>query len=253
VNVAFRKQQGGTCWFHAIMNGLLMSYMPRKYLREMIKQKGISNNSFTMNSCPRTIDGFWKYIAYRLKGAGNINARVRNVNVIKAVGARRKFANPLGFIPRRGNTVSSYTKRVAKSRSSVTGGSISDLYNIYTKLFANDFSYRKNSSTPKFFLRKGNDFEPYFKYNGEWYYISHAYIQVSGRGGFWGHAIAGYKTMRGTYKISDSNLEAPYDFNWRVSENDKILIDWMNEVYGLPSIVGLKTIKKYAIYVRQDS
>jgi hypothetical protein len=253
LNVATREQQGGTCWFHAIMNGLLMSQRPRHYLRQLLKDKGINTNLIS-NACPRTIDGFWRYIAYRLKGPRTISPRIRNVNVIKASGARRRFANPLGFIPRKGNTKSNYTRRIAISRSSVTGGTISDLYNIYKKLFGSDFSYKNSNtkSTPAFIMKKGNDLDTFTKHNGTWYYLSHAYIKLKGKGGFWGHVVSGYINSHDNYKMFDSNRSDPVDWIWRTSRYDDEYLKWFNTIYKLPSMFGFVRIQKWGIYIRSD-
>lgn len=251
INVATRVQQGGTCWFHAIVNGLIMSYRSRKYLKQSINSKGITNNNLGVGGCPRTIDGFWKYIAYRLKEPKTISPRIRNVNVIKASGARRRVANPLGFIPRRGNTKSNYTRRIALSRSSVTGGTISDLYNIYTKLFGKDFS-NNTRSTPIFVIRKGNDFQKVILNNkGVEYALSHSYIALNGRGGLFGHAIAGYISRNNAYRIFDSGWNVAHSFDWSVSDGDKHLLDWYNKEY-MPYGLKLTSMKKWAVYVRMD-
>ena len=246
INVATRNQQGGTCWFHAIINGLVMSHRCRKYLRTMIKDRGLSpsKNSFgSSGACPRTIEGFWKYIAYRLKGPGSISPRIRNVNAIKAAGLRRNVANPFGFIPRFGNTLSNYKRRALASRSSVTGGTISDLYNLYKKLFGG------NKKNPVFIVRKGNDFPT----NLDNYTLSHAYIQLNGKGGFWGHAIAGFINRFGYYKVFDSNnSRRTIDWHWRLSKYDKMFLDEFNEYYELSGFFKFVSIKKYAIYIRND-
>ena len=246
INVATRNQQGGTCWFHAIINGLVMSHRCRRYLRTMIKDRGLSPSKNSLGgACPRTIEGFWKYIAYRLKGPGAISPRIRNVNAIKAAGLRRNVANPFGFIPRFGNTLSNYKRRALASRSSVTGGTISDLYNLYKKLFGDD---KKN---PVFIIRKGNDFPT--NLDDYKYILSHAYIQITGKGGFWGHAIAGFINRFGNYKAFDSNNSRhAIDWTWKNSEYDKYTLDWFNEYYGLSGFFKFVSIKKYAVYIRRD-
>ena len=252
INVATRNQQGGTCWFHAIINGLVMSHRCRKYLLTLIKDRGLSpskNSSGSSGACPRTIEGFWKYIAYRLKGPGSISPRIRNVNAIKASGLRRKVANPFGFIPRFGNTLSNYKRRAVASRSSVTGGTISDLYNLYKKLFGGGTT--NNKKNPVFIVRKGNDFPT--NLDDYKYILSHAYIQITGKGGFWGHAIAGFINRFGYYKAFDSNdSRRTLDWPWKVSVHDKHMLDYFNEYYGLSGFFKLVSIKKYAVYIRND-
>jgi hypothetical protein len=230
-----------------------MSHRSRNYIKEIIKTKGITNN-LGIGGCPRTIEGFWRYIAYRLKGPKTISPRIRNVNAIKASGARRRFANPLGFIPRKGNTKSNYKRRISLSRSSVTGGTISDLYNIYKKLFGKEFSYKNSNtkSTPAFIMKKGNDLENITRHNGEWYYLSHAYIVLRGKGGFWGHVVSGYINSHNNYKIFDSNMNKSYDWIWRTSEYDEAYLKWFNTVYDFPKMFGFTRIQKWGIYIRSD-
>ncbi len=254
VNVATRNQQGPTCWFHAILNGLIMSAVSRNYLLKIVKDKGVS--PLNSGACPRTIDGFWKYIAYRLKGPKSISPRIRNVNVIKSVGVRRKFANPFGFIPRKGNTPSNYKRRASASRSSVTGGTVYDLYNLYKKLFGSDFSYNNNSNNkknPVFMLVKGDSFPLFTKNKDEYIYkLSHVYIVMLGIGGVWGHVISGFINSHGNFKLFDSNA-ANRVINWNWSEpNDKELVEFFNNFYRFPIFFNLRSVKKYAIYIRYD-
>lgn len=257
LNVATRHQQGGTCWFHAILNGLIMSAVSREYLRTCIKNRGLSPSKSVLKTgaCPRTIDGFWEYIAYRLKGPKSISPRIRNVNVIKASGLRRnKFANPLGFIPRKGDTMSTYKRRALASRTSVTGGNVYDLYNLYKKLFGSDFTYRNgnsNKKNPAFMLVKGDSF-PIYKKNKDahLYKLSHAYIVMMGVGGFWGHAISGFINSRGNFKLYDStyaNDVISWDWN---NSNNKEMLDEFNRFYRLPKFFNLRKVKKYAVYIR---
>lgn len=256
LNVATRNQQGGTCWFHAIVNGLIMSAVSRKYLLKIIKNGGYS--PLNSGSCPRTVDGFWKYIAYRLKGPKKISPRIRNVNAIKAASLRRKrFVNPFGFIPRKGDTMSTYRRRALASRTSVTGGTISDLYNFYKKLFGSDFYYRNRNNTnkkhPVFMLVKGNQFSKFKERNDKLYLLSHAYIALIGTGGFWGHVVAGFRNSHGNFKLVDSNFtNKPISWDWSESD-DSELIKWFNSVYNLPTFFNIRKLKKYAVYIRSDA
>jgi hypothetical protein len=255
LNVATRNQQGGTCWFHAIINGLIMSAVSRKYLLRSIRERGIS--ALNSGACPRTIDGFWRYIAYRLKGPRSISPRIRNVNAIKAAGLRRnKFANPIGFIPRIRNTISTYKRRAYASRTSVTGGTVSDLYNLYKKLFGSDFAYgngNANKKNPAFMLVKGDSFPLFKKNKDEYIYkLSHAYISLKGAGGLWGHVIAGFINSRGNFKLYDSNYaKEAIDWDWNNS-NNKEMLDEFNRFYGLPKLFNLRKVVKYAVYIRYD-
>lgn len=63
------RQTGGTCWFHAALNGILMSPLARRFLR-------VNRNSSV----------FWNYIRTRLS-RGNVRS-VTNRNVIQSIGLR---------------------------------------------------------------------------------------------------------------------------------------------------------------------
>lgn len=256
LNVATRAQQGWTCWFHAIVDGLIMSAVSRKYLRSEIKKRGLNSNALNSGTCPRTIDGFWKYIAYRIKGSRSISPRIRNVNAIKASGLRRnKFANPLGFIPRKGDTMSVYKRRASASRSSVTAGTVSDMYNLYKQLFGNDFSYENKANKnnhPAFILVKGDSFPHYKIINRRSYSLSHVFISLIGVGGLWGHIISGFINSRSIFKLYDSNVPSiAVNWDWSKS-NNKDLLDYINSRYGFPRFFNLRKVRKYAVYIRYD-
>lgn len=68
------RQTGGTCWFHAVLNGLIMSPIARRILRERR-----SDNSI-----------FWNYIRSRLN-RGNVRS-MSNRNVIESAGLRNRNA-----------------------------------------------------------------------------------------------------------------------------------------------------------------
>lgn len=68
------RQTGGTCWFHAALNGLLMSPRSRRILRERNSGGGI----------------FWNYIRTRLN-RGNVRS-MTNRNVIESAGLRNRNA-----------------------------------------------------------------------------------------------------------------------------------------------------------------
>ena len=249
-NVATRAQQGGTCWFHAIINGLLMSWKTRKILREYLARENRVNTG--NKSCPVSRAAFWGYIAHRLKGPGAISPSYSNANIIRSSGARRRTVNPLGFIPRKGNTRTNYMRRVWKSRSGVTGGSFPDLLNIYEKMFGNVLSYKnKGPINPLFVIRKGNDFKPIIIHKGVEYSLSHSYLAMYGKSGLFGHAIAGYVSRLGTYRIFESGWNKVFSYDWKSSEDDKTLLDWFNTEF-MPFGLKLASMKKWAVYVRMD-
>jgi hypothetical protein len=113
---------------------------------------------------------------------------------------------------------------------------------LYKKLFGDD---------KVFIVRKGNDFPTHL--DDYKYILSHAYIQITGKGGFWGHAIAGFINRFGNYKAFDSNNSRHViDWTWRDSKYDNYALDWFNEYYGLSGFFKLVSIKKYAVYIRND-
>jgi hypothetical protein len=73
VSPSGHKQTGGTCWFHAALNGLLMSPLARKVLVDRI---------------PRNSSVFWNYVQSRL-ARGNVRS-VTNRSVIESIGLRNK-------------------------------------------------------------------------------------------------------------------------------------------------------------------
>lgn len=238
LNIATRVQQGGTCWFHAIVNGVLMSWRMRKIIRDKLANIPTKESS-----------KFWEYINHRLKGPGTVNKIYSNQNVIRSIGARRRIFNPFGMIPRVGEPRSKFVRRFLKSRSGVTGGTFSDLLNIYEQMFQDDFAYKEHSKkAPSLIIKKGTDFKDIITQDGVEYGISHSYIIISGYKGLIGHAICGYVTKMRNFRIFDSAIDESFSFDWRYKDNDAGLIKWMND--RLP--ITLTNVKKWAVYVRFD-
>jgi hypothetical protein len=74
-NIQFAQQAGGTCWFHSIVNGFLVTPRGRRLLNKAYYLYITTNRNAQpkynyLTSCPRrgTIDlnSFWTYILYRL-------------------------------------------------------------------------------------------------------------------------------------------------------------------------------------------
>lgn len=260
-NVLTRRQQGPTCWFHATINGLLMSWKSRRMLESRIPLANtniggrsiFSSNSSLTNSCPtRRASGqmFWQYIADRLRGKGTVSPRYVNKNVIKNLGIRRKYVpNVVSMIPRLSNTKRTYMRRFTSARSSVMGGTFSDLLNVYDKLFPGEVSMASENRPTTFVIKKGNDFEKYPRHAGRNYDLSHAYIQVMISSRLAGHAMTGYVSRLGNYNLYDSGYNRYVkDFRWQMSATDPILIDYIRENYSLP----VTKVSKWAIYIRSD-
>lgn len=212
-----------------------------------------SSNSSLTNSCPtRRASGqmFWQYIADRLRGKGTVSPRYVNKNVIKNLGIRRKYVpNVVSMIPRLSNTKRTYMRRFTSARSSVMGGTFSDLLNVYDKLFPGEVSMASENRPTTFVIKKGNDFEKYPRHAGRNYDLSHAYIQVMISSRLAGHAMTGYVSRLGNYNLYDSGYNRYVkDFRWQMSATDPILIDYIRENYSLP----VTKVSKWAIYIRSD-
>ncbi len=262
-NVRTRTQQGPTCWFHAIINGLLMSWKSRKMLENRIplvntnvggRSLFSSSPSSATNSCPsRRASGqmFWRYIEHRLRGGkGTVSPLYTNKNVIKNLGIRRKsFPNVASMIPRTTNNKRTYMRRFMSARSSVMGGTFSDLLNVYDKLFPGEVSMASENKPTTFVIKKGNDFEKYPSHAGHEYDLSHGYIQVMLPGRLAGHAMTGYISRLGNFNLFDSGYNRHIkNFRWNLSGSNMILLGYIREYYRLP----VTKVSKWAIYIRTD-
>lgn len=251
-NIKSRQQQGGTCWFHGIINGLLMSQRPRQLLQRMVAGMNLGPDNANNTACPaRTASAawFWKYIRHRLSGGGNVSSVFRNKNVIKSVGLRRVTMRPSGFIPRVQNTLSSWRGRIMASRSGVTGGTAEDLINLYQKLFPENFS-------SLFIIKPFGNFQstinPYVPHtmerNGTRYTLSHAWIHFNVRP-FMGHVVTGYKTKYGTFRVYDSGTNTVYQrYDWTVRARVSPLLKMYDE--SLPFPLKTRGMKIWAVYMK---
>ena len=260
-NVRTRTQQGGTCWFHAIINGLLMSWKSRRVLESRIPlvntnvggRSLFSSSNSPSSFCPsRRASGqmFWRYIDHRLSGKGPVSPRYTNKNVIKNLGLRRKTVpNVVSMIPRTTNNKRTYMRRFMSARSSVMGGTFSDLLNVYDKLFPGEVSMASENKPTTFVIKKGNDFEKYPKHAGHEYDLSHGYIQVMLPGRLAGHAMTGYISRLGNFNLFDSGYNRHIkNFRWNLSGSNMILLGYIREYYHLP----VTKVSKWAIYIRTD-
>lgn len=202
--VRMRKQQGGTCWFHAIINGLLMSPRPRRLLRTMVA--GVSPMNLSGEVCPprrAKREWFLKYIKHRLETTGPVHNAFRNESVIRSTGLRG-----LGRPTTARYSISSIANRVAPG---VFGGSLGDLVWFYNHMFPGQFTNRDGKSTPLFVMKKfgsllghANPAVPHeLMRNGVRYELTHGWMNYL-TGLVSGHAITGYKTPGGEYRAYDS-------------------------------------------------
>ena len=242
-NVATRPQQGMTCWFHAIINGLIMSWKSRGLVKRKIPTvmtniggKSIFNNS---DFCPtKSTSGnlFWNYINHRIRTRGTVNSRYVNANVIRNLGVRKHTFNVTGLVPRLSNTKRTYLKRVARSRSGVWGGTFSDVLNVYDKIFPKEVSMLSEHKPTTFVIKKGNQFDKVIKHANVRYELSHAYIQVMVPGSFLGHAMTGYISTKGNYNVYDSGTNVTLtDIGWPLDASNIHIINWVRDSYHIPA------------------
>lgn len=199
-NVKGHKQTGGTCWFHAAINGLLYSPVALKVLKNRLRfvSRGerltnIGGRSiFSPNSasvCPskKASDAFfWDYIRERLNG-GRRRMNVSNRNVIMSSGLRKN--------------------------SNVRGGNFMDMYILYRKLFPGDSKVSFiGPATPVFVFKHGKRFDRVVIHRGAEYTLSHAYITMTGPRSV--HIVTGFIDKNGTPKIYDSATDKFYIFDW---------------------------------------
>lgn len=206
--VRTRVQQGGTCWFHAIINGLLMSPRPRRLLRRMVAAVGNNGNA---NACPsKRARGelYLKYIKHRLEGPGTVNNVFRNANVIKSTGLR-------GLGSPRSSRYSLASLTNALRGGEASGGSVSDMEWFYKATFpGNIFLIKKFGGFTGHFGRANPPVPHFMSKNGMNYELTHALIS------FWvkpisGHIITGYKTAGGDFVAYDSAFDKKVpDYDW---------------------------------------
>jgi len=201
-SVRGHRQKGGTCWFHASINGLLYSPIARRILKNKLRfikaGQRLTNvgsvSLFSPDACPaKTAPDslFWDYIRMRLTG-GRRRVNASNQNVIYSSGIR--------------NSAQQNTK----------GGNIKDMYALYTKLFPNDFKLNFiGSGRPTFIIAKKKVFPRIVPYHGFIYKLSHARLRLFNTGGT-AHAVAGFIDRNGTPKIYDSAVNKTYTYDWTV-------------------------------------
>ena len=227
-SIRYRLQQGGTCWFHSIINGLLMSERPRAILKRMSENVPEDNRRRNFSVCPmRTAPSllFWRYIRHRLEGFGGVNSAFKNTNVIKSANFRG-FDHHVRTFLKRG-------LRAAMARDKYDGGTKHDMFAFYRKMFPRGL----------FLLKEYQDAPiPHTLPGG--YTLTHADIAVweapsaaSSNTVINGHAIAGYITPTGKYKMYDSGTDKVINYDWTRP----------TQTYWKDSVLMVKTI---AVFTR---
>jgi hypothetical protein len=205
-SIRYRMQQGGTCWFHSIVNALLMSQRPRAILKRMSENVPDDNRRRNFNLCPmRSAPSllFWRYIKHRLEGFGGVSSAFKNTNVIKSSGVRG-FDHRVRIFLREG-------LRRAMARDNFEGGTKHDLFNFYRKMFPRGLFIIKEY--------KGEAPIPHTLAGG--YTLTHADITawirplaLKANTIIYGHTIAGYITPTGKYKMYDSASDKVINYDW---------------------------------------
>lgn len=195
-NNSIRLQEGGTCWFHSIINGWLLSYIGREVLKA--RTLFTEPNPELDNFCPvrsKLPSYFWKYIKFELTAPkDHIWANVRlqlkyhERNLIHATGLRKIPDTP-------------------------NGGWVRDVLTFMDFIVPGNWS--KNPGKDVCIMYYGaSRKEIHAPPPG--YRVSHAYIELSSSNPNIksGHAITGYVTKDGKYKIVDSNNVRPVSCDW---------------------------------------
>lgn len=206
MNVKGHKQEGGTCWFHAIINGLLMSPLARKIVLDKLRfishgerltnvqGRSIFNNS----SCPSVkyskVSLFWDYIRNRLRGGRVPVTNIRNRNIILSTGLRN---------------------------NSVRGGRFTDMYALYKKLFPGEYKISFiGPNTPTFVFKTGKKFDRVVLHHGSVYALSHSYITLPGRVSH--HIVAGFINKNGNTRVYDSAKNSYHSMNWDLNTDKSV-------------------------------
>jgi hypothetical protein len=215
-----RPQQGGTCWFHAIINGLLLSPRPREILKTLVKNvEPLRTNTDVCPMKRASRDWFLKYIKHRLQQGGAVSNVFRNKNVIHASGLRGFFRQP--SVARRSITSVANT-------GLVLGGNRHDLIWFYKTFFPGDFTNRNGTDTPLFVMQLHKHDVPHdVVRHGVRYELTHAWISFS-HGRIGGHALAGYKHARGPYRVYDSGNGRVIPTDWTKAS----FVSDIKKVYG---------------------
>lgn len=217
-----RMQNKGTCWFHAILNIFLLSFVGRKMLREQLrlymKNHNLLNIRNNSNACPMrgTINKqyFWSYVRYKLQtlkyGKASRNNLVSENHLIRNLNLR-------------------------KANAPTTGGTKQDLKLFVDTIFPNSdigfgmvtmFGDKPPSKGISIYSNSNKTaFGAFIK--------MHWYKKIDGELVFHqAHAICGFICKKQLYIYDSNNLRA-YKLNW-LREPTRVA-EYLNRRYGMHS------------------
>jgi hypothetical protein len=195
-NYRVRKQNGGTCWFHAFLTGFLLSKYGRVYLKDLVGTQSASTSYF----CPMK--------------TSHMNDKVK--------GLIRKYLN--SGVRNNKNNINTFigkNKNVTKN----SGLSIRDMFRLYNNFFGNDIKRQKQ--IVRFFKNKPtiiSELNPP-EVTGV---LSHALISLSSF-----HFISGIINKKDEAYIFDSASLAYKKIDWRTPDGITQIKKTM-EPLGLP-------------------
>jgi len=188
--IKFKKQIGGTCWFHATLNGFLLSYYGRIFLEKVISKYPVLKPA-APDSCPSPNSDRSELLKY----------------------VKRYLTE--GINVRHNSTLREFTGR---SNTHMRSGGLRNLHEkgLIRKLFQPELErsiiYFSDHSVVNGITSK----EP-FNYEKQEWVLSHAIINVYFIEDNIGHAIAGVRIKGDRYFIVDSGTNESYEYDWRTN------------------------------------
>ena len=186
--MAFKKQDGGTCWFHALFNGFIHSYNGRKFLNIVFKENGIpKNDTVRVDMCPKP----------------------NNLDPLTCLELLYKYTHETGIS---NNNTSQFIKN-----SNDRGLDPNFIDKIYILMFP---EYRKDIVIMEPLEKNINTLtlkkQSIGDVNKKQFILSHSYISIRSPGKS-GHAISGCISKDNVFYIIDSN---GYIFKCKWNTND---------------------------------
>jgi hypothetical protein len=200
VNERGRKQVGGTCWFHAILNVFLLAPVGKRLLRlaldEYLKTQPVLLN-IRNNACPMrgkiNKQYFWSYVKYKLTNTNSGKASRNNI-----VGETHLIRN----------------LKLRSENANTTGGTNMDAYKFIVSVFPSELIKLIRpvpfSQDTKAIPKEINFREQKYKLFGCFFSSKWS----TGNTPLTGHAICGYISSDGSAFIYDSNLERSIRLDW---------------------------------------